>query len=486
MLAGLALAGAVYVSLPQMGEVTSDPADAPATSLQRPAAVFADIAGDWMPTAQSRPRVTDTWYCPGVPATGEDGVEGIVRLVNWKDEPLSGTMLVVNDNDEPRRVDISIPAYETVEVDLDDMLPGEAVGALVEFEGIGGLVEQVSLHPAGNSSAACLNKTADHWYFADGHTVDGSTNRIILMNPFEQTVVAKLSFSTKSGTFSPPAFAGFTVQPRSVRVLDLGGAGTGAQSEPILGVAVEVRRGRLAAGRFQRFRGGGRLGAQVTVGVPAPREQWYFAEGERASGRTERYVIYNPNTESTTVDVVVLGVETKPTNDPIEVAAGRVEVVSLDEVDIPQGRYATVLASSRPDVPIVVERVVTTNRDGSVGTTVGPGAPPQPDGNLPKRWFIPQAPEAETAAGLVVYNAEFAPVQLAVYAVGASGPVAVPGLESMQVSPASPITIDLTDERVLGRQLIVASEGRVLIERSFPTGRDQHRAVSWAIPITDS
>ena len=45
------------------------------------------------------------------------------------------------------------------------------VGAVVEVEGGGALVEQRSIHPEGNSAAACTNATSDEWYLVAGRPV---------------------------------------------------------------------------------------------------------------------------------------------------------------------------------------------------------------------------------------------------------------------------------------------------------------------------
>ena len=43
-----------------------------------PAAVFSIDAGTWMPHVNSAATLTGSWFCPGVPASGEDGVGGEV------------------------------------------------------------------------------------------------------------------------------------------------------------------------------------------------------------------------------------------------------------------------------------------------------------------------------------------------------------------------------------------------------------------------
>ena len=46
------------------------------------APVFATVRGEWMPSAPPPGGLTQTWFCPGVPATGEDGVGGELVVAN--------------------------------------------------------------------------------------------------------------------------------------------------------------------------------------------------------------------------------------------------------------------------------------------------------------------------------------------------------------------------------------------------------------------
>ena len=72
---------------------------------------------------------------------------------------------------------------------------------------------------------------------------------------------------------------------------------------------------------------------------------------------------------------------------------------------------------------------------------------------------------------------------MTIESVGASGPVAIPGLEAVPLPPAGLITIDLTDPAALDHQLIVRSTTRIMVERSLPAGEGLGRSGSWALPV---
>jgi hypothetical protein len=442
---------------------------------------FSVSANGWMPFAPETGGLTETWFCPGVPATGVDDVEGEIIITNRTSDRMVGSVLLVNTEQEVLRLALDVDGWASATVDLDELLPGAIVGAVVEIDGGGGVIEQRSLHPAGDSRAACANATSDTWYLADGFTVDGSLDQIVLTNPFEQTVVANLEFATREGSRRPQSYRGLTVAPRSIRVIDLGAPGAGAQSEPILAVAVEATRGRLVVGRAQTFVGGGRAGSQVTLAAPALRDQWWFADGAKGPGIDERFSIYNPTDQQVEVDVIFVGISTPVLLDPIVVGAR--EVVTYDpgqEADLPDGRHTTVFAQAEPS--IVVERAITRTIDEVAATSVLMGATPRQDAYVASTWYVGPAPDEPTEDALVIYNADNTAGTITVSAVGRSGPVPVEGLQDVPLAGASIITIDLVDPVVVGREVIIESTSRLFVERSFPTGRGATRSSSWAVP----
>ena len=443
---------------------------------------FSVAVAGWMPAAPTAAGLTETWFCPGVPATGIDNVGGEVLIANRHGERMVGTVLVVNDHNESRRLDLVVDGWSTAAVDLDATLPGAMVGAVVEVDGGGAVVEQRSFHPSGDSSAACANATSDAWYLADGFTVEGSLDQIVLTNPYDQTVVADLEFATQEGSRSPDAYTGLTVAPRSVKVVDLGAPGAGAQGEAILAVTVTTARGRLVVGRFQQFLGGGRLGTQVTVASPALRDHWWFAQGVKGPGIDERFSIYNPTDDDVEVDALFLGVSELLDLIPLEVPAHQVVNFEPSSVEaLPDGRHAMVF-SALGKQSIVVERATTTAVGDDISTSVIAGATPRYDGYVATTWHLAAGPAAPTEAALIVFNVDNTPGTVSVFAVGSSGPVPVTGLQDVQLPAASIITLDLTDPIVLGRGLLIESTSRVFIERSSLTGRGDTRTSSWAVP----
>lgn len=446
--------------------------------------VFGEQRSGWMPAAPSSGLLTESWFCPGVPATGFDEVEGELVVSNLGGEQLNGSMLLINDRRESVQFDLVVEPYAVTIVDLDATLPGGFVGAVVEIDGGGAIVEQRVARPSGDSASACANQTSDSWFLADGFTVDGSLDQILLSNPSDQVVVADLEFATSEGSRAPAAYSGLTIAPRSIRVVDLGAIGAGAQEEPMLAVKVVVARGRLVVGRSQRYLGGGRLGTQVTVASPSPRDQWWFADGAKGVGIDQQFSIYNPGDDDVEVDAVFLGISQPIAVDPIVVPAH--QVVAFDSgsvLGLPDGHHSVVFFESSGAQSIIVERVLTTTVGDDLATSVIAGATARPDGYIAKTWYVAAAPSSVTLSALRVFNVDNAPGTVSVFVVRDGGLVPLAGLQNLAVLGASAVTLDLTDEAAFGRGLVIESTARVLVERSFPTGRGGTRSASWATPL---
>jgi hypothetical protein len=451
---------------------------------------FSAPSDDWMPAVSENGTLTGTWFCPGVPASGEEGVGGDVIVSNRHEEPIEGTFTVLTEDGVGATRSFTVDAWSQSTIDIDAFVASPFASVVVELDGGLGFVEQRADHPAGDSVAACANATSSEWYFADGFTVDGSIETLILSNPYDDAVVADLAFATTAGESTPAAFQGFTIPPHSVKAIRI--AELGARDEPIIATRITATRGRMVVGRAQHYLGGGRLGYEVSLAAPALRDQFWFADGERGDGITETYSIYNPTDRDVEVDVIFLGL-------PVEANFGDVApivvpargVVVFDPYDeatgatIPDGRHATVF-SAPGDPSIVVERVITRPAGEQVVTSVLIGAPPRQDGYVATRWHIGIGPSEPTEEALVVYNVDNVDASITIEAVGAAGPSPVPSLTDIPLGSGEVIVIDLTADDVIGRELIVTSTNRVFVERLLSRGGSlSGRSGSWALPASN-
>ncbi len=469
----------------------------------RPAPVFSSAAGVWMPAVSDTGSLTGSWFCPGVPATGEDGVGGAVVVSNRESDELVGRFAVLSPEGVETEQQFTVDAWSQSTIDVGAYVTAAFASVVVEIEGGRGFVEQIARHPAGDSVAACADETSSEWHLADGFTAGGSVETLILTNPYDDAVLSDLTFSTQAGFSEPNAFKGFSVPPRSVKVIPI--AELGNRDEPIIAASITTRSGRLIVGRAQHYTGAGRLGYDISLAAPATREQWWFADGERGENIVETFSIYNPTDADISVTPYFLGLPSEFDGGgfaPIEVPARQVvefkpfegadgadpdeaESTELFATRLPNGRHASVF-STLAEPSVVIERVLTRPAGDSVATTVVQGAPNRFDGYVAYRWHLGIGPATPTEEALVVYNVDQELASITIEAVGPGGPVAIPSLTDISLGPGAVITVDLTAEDAIGQELILNSSNRVFVERLLPRGGDlSGRSGSWALPATD-
>lgn len=481
----LPMLGAVVVAGALVATVGRDtpPAEAPVFSA-------ASAVERWMPAAPVRTTLSTTWYCPGVPASGEADSGGEIMIANADDAELQVHLSLLGVEGEPVIQDATVAPRSRTTIDVDAVITSPYAGAVVEITGGAGVVEQRATGPLANgavadSVAACTTTTSPNWYLAEGYTADGSRDQLILMNPYPSGATVGVRFATQDGSREPTELASTLIPPHSVRLLDM--SELAARDETEVAVAIEATKGEILVARAQTYAGTGRRGYAVTLAAPAARDQWWFADGEVGEGITERYSIYNPGDESVEVTASLLGIDTTEfvPIDPIDVPSGQVVTFTPADVEgMPTGRHAMVFSAQSLEERIVVERALTRTFDDLPTTSVVVGAPPRyEDGYVATTWTLGYGVEEPTPAALVAYNIDAQDATVTVQAVTPTGIENVPGLEALALPANGLITIDLTDELAVGHQLILRSTGRMFVERMLPRDEGaQGRVNSWPLP----
>ena len=445
----------------------------------------------WMPAAPITSPLSTTWFCPGVPASGEPNVGGSIVIANTDDGELAVDVTMVGTEGAPVTEAVTVAPRSRATVDVAAAITSSYAGAIVEVTGGAGVVEQVAVSPlsegaVARSVAPCATSTSSAWHLAEGYTQNGSREQLVVMNPYPTEATVAIRFATQDGTREPTDLQAESIPPFSVRVYDM--ADLAARDEPEVAVSITATRGQITVARAQTYVGDDRRGYAVTLAAPAPRTQWYFVEGESGADITERYSLYNPTDERVEVQPSILGVELGADFipiDPIEVGRGQVVTFSpADIAGIPDGRHAIVFAAQSLDTGVVVERALGRTIDGIPTTSVTLGAPPRyEDGFVSSTWTMAVGVDQPTEDALVAYNIDALDATVTVQAVTPDGIVNVPGLEAVAFPANGLITIDLVDDLAIGHQLIIRSTSRLFGERRRPREENAPgRVAAWPRP----
>ncbi len=445
-------------------------------------AEFSRLGNATMPFVPKGEFVTSAWFCAGVPIGGPQ-LGGSAIVVNPSEVTLTGKITTFTDAAaaEAVAVPFEVPSRGTVVFDLGQLQPqGSFVSAMVEIYGGGGFVEQRADSPSGSAVSPCSNSTSSTWYFADGYTVEGSREQLVVTNPFPSDAIINISEATSTESRQPAILQSLLVRANSVLVIS---QDLLAKRELVLAVTVESSRGRVVVGRAQEYvTSVGRAGFTMTLGAPSLGDQFYFADGEIAPNVIERYSVYNASETDAIVSVTFLGLDPAAgfvNPEPLNVPAGNVVSLIADDVGVPAGRHGAVF-STETEGSILVERAITRQTDDTVATTVVMGSPPS---FASTRWSMAIGTDLAVENILVVLNATGSQGTVTVKTLGAGGEVPVPGMEAIDLPAGGVITIGVSDPTALGHPLIVESTQRIFVERLLPRDPDlRGRSGSFALP----
>lgn len=428
------------------------------------------------PQATETPRISTSWFCPGA-AAGDGITAASVVISNPGDTDMKAAISFLGAGD-PESDSVVVPARGRESYDILRGLGVGVVAPVVEIVGSVGSVEQTIEFAAGNVTSQCASQTSPTWFFADGHTLDGSKHRLVLVNPFPESAVVNVSFTTVDGKRTPSALQGLILPARSSRSVSL--TESGARDERRIAVEVRATTGQIVASRIQHYLGGGRLGYSTTLGNPAPLGEYWFASGRTGANLTEQLIAFNPGEEDVTLNIAFFGDGITGAGDPSETAveplpnaevvvpAGAVQAIPTDEIaDLPKGDHS-MFVSVVDGGGIVVEHVLSQSIGRSFFTAITNGIP----GPLVSRtWLVPTGVAAGAGNALSVLNASNDAGTMTVSAVGPGGTVAVPGLTDIPLAAAQLLTLE-PPETARTAELRITSSVPLVVQRRTSRGNN--------------
>jgi hypothetical protein len=433
-----------------------------------------------------RDAKASTWFCPGV-IGNDDQVSGLLVISNFAEVPVGGTITRFVVDGVARQQRFAVPARSTLEVDALAGLKSGFVSALVESQGAALVVEQLTVHRAGNAVASCASTPSGTWFLADGFTGADSIDQIVVTNPSLDSAILDVSFVTAIGERNPQSLKGLVVPPESVRVFDL--AGLDARNEVIAAVAVRATVGRVVVGRSQHYLGRGRLGYTMSLAASATSTRWFFADGEKSASVNEEYVIYNPSATDQQL-TFILADDQGVAIDPVTVTAPGRRVTKFAPSGLSallDGRYSAIIsATSSVDQSasvgasagefVVIERVTTRQEEKSTASAVLLGAP-----SASRAWVATSDVAIGVADALRVFNPGSLPATFRVSYLGPAGDVSITGYEEVLLAPGASASVLLGPETA-STAVSVTSNEPIVVQRRIDRGPKQ--PINGAAPLT--
>ncbi|HWE63557.1 MAG TPA: hypothetical protein VHB98_17730, partial [Chloroflexota bacterium] len=189
------------------------------------------------------------------------------------------------------------------------------------------------------------------WYLAGGSTQPGYDTQVALVNPNGQSASVTFSFMFTSGT---PVPYSTTVPANSRATVDVGSI-VGAGHD----VFTMITADRKIGAEQTIFRAGQDF--STTVGVSAPSNDWYLAEGYTGLTFHEYVRIFNPGTTVANAELRLLPFNGRPATTVAETVAPRSGLI-VDVNTIVPGASLSAIVNS--DQPVVVDRLITFGSGG--------------------------------------------------------------------------------------------------------------------------
>ncbi len=223
-------------------------------------------------------------------------------------------------------------------------------------------------HPPiqGGTASKGTPEAATEWYFAEGYTGEGFDEYILIQNPNHEGAIAELDYLKPDGSVHSQGYL-LGANTRTTVLVD---AVPGMEATDV-SVRLESTL-PVVAERAMYFNYRGKTGGHVSLGVNAPAEQWYFAEGCTAGGFDEYILVLNPEAADAVVALDYLKPDGSVATREIRVKANSRHTVAVD--DAPGMESTDISVRLRSDLPVVAERSMYFGYHGVDGGHVSTGS----------------------------------------------------------------------------------------------------------------
>lgn len=384
-------------------------------------------------------RLSGAWFCPH---GGGEGWRAWVSVANPSPEP-ARVALTTFGRRPPSSTEQTVDpgSLAVVEVPAEEM----AAGTQVEFFDAPLVAAMTVLRPKGGVGAEpCAATASSVWYQTEGTTVRGQSQHLVLLNPFDQDVVADVTLISGDERVRHGNLQGLVVPPRRAVSFDLGRFALGKRN---LSALVEVGLGRVVAAGVGLVEGGG-----LRLSLASDRASLLWVLPGAADDLPTELVVLAPGDEEVPFRARAQGAEVQRE----VLGEASVEGRSSATYELP-ARGVGLVAEADGRRPFVAARRLI--REGVADQASTPGVAPA------RAWVaLPAATPDGPASHLVLQNPEDEVAEVRIRFLTATGPAEAPGLAELALPPGRTRVIALAD--LFGDEpvaaLVEASRGRVV------------------------
>ena len=252
---------------------------------------------------------------------------------------------------------VTVPAKSRTTLHVNDYVPNSDVSAAITVTSGATICAERSMYFStsdgkwGSHDSVAAGGVSQYWYLAEGATWPGMDEWILVMNPFNNAVTAKVTFETPGGEVAGPTLNLGANTRQSVHVNDL------LRNQDVA-AKVECTTpgyGIVAERSMYMNTPDGKVDCHNSIGATEAAPAWGLAEGATWPGYEEWVLVQNPTAASATVDMYFL-TPTDVVRGPTEaIAPGRRISVRVNDYVSDQDVSTMVFTKSDTEA-VVVER----------------------------------------------------------------------------------------------------------------------------------
>lgn len=304
---------------------------------------------------------------------------------------------------------VTVPAYSRVTVHVNEYVPNADVSTAVTVMDGATICAERAMYFSGTNGkwgahdSIAAAAVAETWYLAEGATWPGYDEWVLVMNPFNEEVGARVTFQTPAGEVQGPVLDLAPNSRQSVHVNEF----VAEQDVSTKVQCTDEGYGVVAERSMYISAPDGKIDCHNSIGASETSSAWGLTEGATWPGFEEWVLVQNPTSTPASVDIFFLTPTDVIEGPTMNVAPGRRGSVRVNDY-VPNEDVSTMVFTQTEDQAIVVERAqYIASRDGKRGSHNSLGSIyASKDWLLPEgctnpgfeEWVLVMNPDAEAAA----------------------------------------------------------------------------------------